>query len=126
MKTKWQTRIGWGLTAALSLMFIWSVSTKLPITAASTELSTSLGITPDDFVLIGIVEIVSLLLFIIPRTGILGTLLLAAYLGGAIATHLEHNESIVFPCLVQAIVWITAFLRFPELYQRLLGTATTR
>lgn len=59
----------------------------------------------------------------LPRlsTPILGTLLLAAYMGGAIATHLEHGQSIIAPCVIQAFVWIVAVYRFPELRTRLFG-----
>jgi hypothetical protein len=68
--------------------------------------------------LLGVVEIISVLLFIIPRTGILGTLLLAAYMGGAIATHLEHRLPLFLPIIIQCLVWITAAIRFPELSKR--------
>jgi hypothetical protein len=70
------------------------------------------------------VEFLSVLLFIIPRTGVLGTLMLAAYLGGAIATHVEHGQPFIAPAIVQAVVWITAVVRFPELSRRLMGSAT--
>jgi len=62
-----------------------------------------------------------ILLFIFPRTGILGTLLLVAYMGGAIATHLEHGQSIVVPCVIQTIVILISFYRFPELVNRMLN-----
>ncbi len=70
---------------------------------------------------IGAIEVVSALLFLLPRTGIIGTLLLTAYMGGAIVTHLEHGESFVFQVVFEAIIWICAFIRFPELSARLLG-----
>jgi hypothetical protein len=50
----------------------------------------------------------------------LGSLLLAAYMGGAIATHLEHGQSIVAPCVIQTFLWIVAIYRFPELKSRIL------
>ena len=52
----------------------------------------------------GTIEITSIILFIIPRTGILGALLLTAYLSGAIAIHLEHGPSIATPSLVEAVL----------------------
>lgn len=79
------------------------------------------GIPFSTFMIIGIIELIALILFIIPRTGILGTLLLASYMGGAIATHLEHNESIITPCAIAAFVWVVAFVRFPELSKRLFN-----
>jgi hypothetical protein len=69
-----------------------------------------------------VVELTCLLLFVIPRTGILGTMLLSAYMGGAIATHLEHGQSILAPCFIQAFVFVVAFYRFPELRSKLFNT----
>jgi hypothetical protein len=41
-------------------------------------------------------------------------------MGGAIATHLEHGESVLIPCVIQAVLWTVALYRFPELGTRLL------
>lgn len=83
-----------------------------------------MGITVTTLKMLGAVEALSILLFIIPRTGLLGTLLLSAYLGGAIATHLEHQQPIMMPVIVACVLWITAAIRFPELSRRLLGAGT--
>lgn len=83
----------------------------------------NMGLDASTYKLIAVVELISIALFIFPRTGLLGTLLLAAYMGGAIATHLEHAQSIVAPCVIQAFLWIVAVVRFPELKQRLLGNS---
>jgi hypothetical protein len=40
-------------------------------------------------------------------------------MGGAIATHLEHGQSIMAPCIIQAFLWAVTFFRFPELTNRL-------
>ena len=87
----------------------------------SAKMAATFGLNASTMQMIGIVELISIILFLIPRTGILGTLLLAAYMGGAIATHLEHGQSIVAPCVIQAFVWIVAVFRFPELRSRLMG-----
>ena len=62
-----------------------------------------------------------MLLFLYPRTGIVGTLLLVAYMGGAICTHLEFAQPLAPPIIISAFVWIVAVVRFPELSQRILG-----
>ena len=84
-------------------------------------MAATFGLDASTMQMIGVVELISIILFLVPRTGVLGTLLLAAYMGGAIATHLEHGESIVAPCVIQAFIWIVAAFRFPELQSRLLG-----
>lgn len=61
-------------------------------------------------------EILAALLFVIPRTSSLGTLLLTAHFGGAIATHMEHGESYGFVVILLLLVWIATFLRNPEMF----------
>jgi hypothetical protein len=74
-------------------------------------------------VVIGLGELVSAALFVNPRTAELGTLLLSAYLGGAIVTHMQHGEPFIIPAVVLLAVWTTAVLRLPGLTTRLRGVA---
>lgn len=66
---------------------------------------------------IGIVELVTGLLVLIPRTHSLGLLLATAYLGGAIATHLQQGEGMeaTSPAIMLAMLWIGGLLRYSEL-----------
>ncbi len=111
---------GWALTIVLGLLFSMSAFMKLTQEEASLAQAVSGGIDVATYRVIGVVEIIALILFIIPRTGILGTMLLAAYMGGAIVTHLYYQQSIAVAVSVQIVVWITALIRFPELKQRLI------
>ncbi len=117
---------GWTLTIILGLLFTMSAFMKLTQNETALAQASSFGLDAATYQFIGIIEIVTLILFIIPRTGILGTLLLAAYLGGAIVTHLQHQQSIAMAVIIQILLWITAFVRFPELKQRLLTTKKTQ
>lgn len=112
---------GWVMGVLITALFLFSASLKLMGGEEMAKNTASLGLIASQMQWIGVIEIVSVLLFIIPRTGLLGTLLLAAYLGGAIATQLEHAQSIVAPCVIQAFVWVTALVRFPELGYRIAG-----
>lgn len=111
----------WVLTGLVAALFLFSAFGKLAGGADSEKMAEGIGLTASSLKMIGIVELIAVILFVIPRTGVLGTLLLAAYMGGAIATHVEHGQDIMAPCVIQAFVWIVAVLRFPELRQRLLG-----
>lgn len=113
---------GWALTIVLGLLFTMSAFMKLTQNEEALAQASSMGIDAATYQFIGVVEIISLLLFIIPRTGVIGTLLLVAYMGGAIATHLQHQQPIAMAVTIQILLWITAFVRFPELKQRLLST----
>jgi len=122
MNTKTKTIIGWVLSGLSALLFLFSAYTKLFDTSSeAVKNASALGLTISEMKVIGVIELLAIILFLIPRTGLLGLLLLAAYMGGAIATMLEHGQSVMIPAVVQAIVWIAAALRFPELSQRLLG-----
>ncbi len=126
MTQKAKNITGWVLTALLSLVFIGSAAMKLTGGEEAAKAAASMGLSAGTIQIIGLLEIGSLLLFIFPRTGVLGTLVLAAYLGGAIATHLEHQQPIFVPVIIQSLVWITAIIRFPELSGRLVGNKTAK
>ena len=111
---------GWILTITLALLFAFSALMKLTQNEAAVAQAASVGIDAGTYQLIGVIEIFALVLFIVPRTGVLGTLLLIAYMGGAIVTHLQHQQPIAMAVIIQTMVWITAVVRFPELRQRLL------
>ena len=124
MNTKTRNIIGWVLTAVLAFVFISSASMKLIGGEQAAKGAAGFGISLATLKMLGVIEIVSFLLFVIPRTGMLGLLLLSAYLGGAIATHLEHHLPITAPVGFQCLLWIAAAIRFPELSQRLMGNNT--
>ena len=121
MTKKIKNIIGWVLTVLVAFALVSSGIMKLMGTEQVIKGAAIMGLSLHKIKLLGMVEIISALLFIIPRTGLLGTLLLAAYMGGAIATHLEHQFPIYVPVIIECLVWIAATLRFPELSKRLMG-----
>lgn len=123
MKTN--NTVAWVLTGLISLAFLGSAAGKFMANAEALKMVANMGIDANTYLLIGVVELICLILFIIPRTGVLGTLLLSAYMGGAIATHLEHGESIVAPCVVQTLLFLVAFYRFPDLRRLLFNTKSS-
>lgn len=123
MSQKTISIIGWILTTILGLVFTMSAFMKLTQNETALEQAASVGLDATTYLFIGIVEAISLILFIIPRTGVVGALLLIAYMGGAIATHLQHQQPIAIAVSIQILLWITAFVRFPELKQRLFASA---
>src|SRR5215211_8766433 len=70
---------------------------------------------PESVILgMGIVLLASTILYMIPRTAILGAILLTGYLGGAVATHVRVGDplfSVLFPVLVGALIWGGLYLR---------------
>jgi hypothetical protein len=116
--------IYWVLTSLISMVFLGSAAGKLSGSEEALKMAGSFGLDAKTFTMIGVLELSCLLLFIIPRTGVIGTLLLAAYMGGAIATHLQHGVSIVGPCVIQGLMFLVAFYRFPELRLTLFQSNT--
>jgi len=60
---------------------------------------------------LGLVLLVSTILYAVPRTAVLGAILLTGYLGGATATHVRLGEPYVFPVVFGVIVWGCLYLR---------------
>jgi hypothetical protein len=122
MSEKTKKIIYWLLTAMVSFVFLGSAFGKLSGNADALKMASDFGIDPQTYMIIGIIELSCLILFVIPRTGVIGTILLASYMGGAIATHLEHNVSIIAPVLVQSFMLIVAFYRFPVLRNTIISS----
>lgn len=70
-------------------------------------------------VAIGLVELACALLYAIPRTSVLGAILVTGYLGGATATHVRVSDVFVVPVLLGAMAWGGLYLR-DERLRRLL------
>ena len=68
---------------------------------------------------IGVVLLTCVLVYLIPRTAPIGALLLTAYLGGAVATHVRVGNPlfthVLFPTYVAALIWGGLLLRNPAL-----------
>jgi hypothetical protein len=59
-------------------------------------------------------EIITAILFLIPATRSAGLLLVSSFMGGAIATHMQHGESYLMPSALLLLFWLGALLRHPE------------
>jgi len=119
MTMKWRNITGWVLSGVAGLMLGASAIDKIVKSGHALEMGASFGLSAEIYSLLGIIEILSVALFLYKITGILGTLLLSSYLGGAIATHLQHQQDVLFPAFFEALIWVTAVIRFPELTGRL-------
>jgi hypothetical protein len=123
MTKKTRNIINWVLAGLVAFIFIGSAFSKLTANAEALEAAAKFGLNASSYTALGIIELVAIALFLYPRTGVLGTLLLVAYMGGAIATHLEHAQPLMAPIIISAFVWIASVVRFPELTKRISGNA---
>ena len=60
---------------------------------------------------LGIVLLVCTIVYAIPRTSVLGAILLTGYLGGATATHVRLGQPFWFPVMMGVLLWAALFLR---------------
>lgn len=82
-----------------------------PVVETFARLGWSLSLAP----VLGIVLLVSAALYAIPKTSVLGAILLTGYLGGAIATHLRVGDPlfshVLFPTYMGVLLWGGLYLR---------------
>jgi len=75
----------------------------------------TLGFTEDHLIILGSLGLISTLLYIFPRTSILGAILLTGYFGGAMATHVRLNNPlfthILFTVYLGILMWGGLWLR---------------
>jgi hypothetical protein len=69
---------------------------------------------PGSAVAIGVVEIACTLVYLIPRTAVLGALLLIGYLGGAIAVSVHMGVNFALPLAFGVMIWGGLWLRDPR------------
>ena len=65
---------------------------------------------------IGLTLLVATILYLVPRTAVLGAILVTGYLGGAIATHVRVGDSsFPFAAAMGVLAWTGLYLREPRL-----------
>ena len=115
--------IGWVLASLITGFFCFSATAKLGLMdfPKKEEMFSGMGLTGNEPLIVGILEVVCAFLFLIPRTGVIGSLLISGYMGGVIATHLEHDNDLSFALVFGVVIAITMLIRYPELSQRIMG-----
>lgn len=108
--------IAYILQALLALMFLMGAVMNLMESETAVSQAVEMGYPAGSIRFLGIVLLVSTLLYLIPRTNVLGAILLTAWLGGAVATHVIHGdpiENILFPVFFGLVIWALLLLRDP-------------
>jgi hypothetical protein len=113
----WTGRV---LSGLIVLFMIFDGVIKLPPLDVVTQTMTQIGWPADANVarLLGVIGLVSTALYAVPRTSVLGAILLTAYMGGAIATHMRIGSPLfshtLFGVYLGIILWAGLFLRDPR------------
>jgi hypothetical protein len=113
-KTLWAGRI---ISGFVVLFLLVDAAYKLikPLPAPAVEAFGKLGYPVEFAAGIGILLLSCVALYLIPRTSILGAILLTGYLGGAVASHVRVGDPwlshALFPVYVGLLVWGSLYLR---------------
>ena len=110
-RARWTGRILTGLVVAFLAFDLTIKLLQLPFAVKATA---ELGFPDGTLLALGLIQLACLILYLVPRTAVLGAVLWTGYLGGAIATHLRMHGpafNFVFPVLVAAMLWGSLRLR---------------
>ena len=113
-------KAGWIMTALFTLfMLVASVAPKFMGAQAAVDSMTSIGWSAQHLWLIGSIELAATLLFLWPRTALLGAALLMALFGGALASHWRAGSPLsshtLFSVYLGTFMWISLWLRDPSI-----------
>ena len=108
---KWQRVTGWVLSGILAFVFLPSAFFKVAqpegFIGEWSKTYPAASALP-----LGVVELAIFVFYLVPKTRYLGGLVMLAYLGGAVATHVHANDGMFFvPVIVGVVAWLGLYLR---------------
>ena len=108
----WTARI---ITALVVLFLLFDLIVKLLRLPVAIQANVQLGYPESAVLVIGIIELVCLVTYLIPRTSVFGAILLTGYLGGAIASQFRAGNPLfshtLFPIYIALLIWAPLYLR---------------
>jgi hypothetical protein len=117
---KWQLWTGRVLAALAVLFMLFDAAGKFMMPASVVQACARLGFPINLSPTLGVLLTLSTLLYAIPRTAVLGAVLLTGYLGGAVAIQLRAGSPLfetVFPAIFGIVIWAGIYLRDRRLRQ---------
>src|SRR5947209_1924711 len=117
--SKGQFRTGWIISGLIAAFMLFDVVGKFAKPRQVVEAFLRIGWPIELSVPIGAILLTCTVLFLIPRTSVLGAILLTGYLGGAVATNLRQENPLfsytLFPVYFGVLIWVALRLRVPRL-----------
>ncbi|MFY0758293.1 DoxX family protein [Metabacillus dongyingensis] len=105
----------WVMSGLVILFMLFDSIMKFVKPAQVVEGTLSLGFEEHHIFIIGLLGLLSTILYLVPRTSLLGAVLLTGYFGGVIATHLRLDAPLfshtLFPVYLAVIAWGGLWLR---------------
>ena len=107
-KAVWAGRV---ISVLASLVFLFSAFMKLKGGPELAQGIAHLGLPESMVMPLAIVEISCTVIYLIPATSVLGAVLLAGYVGGAICTHWRVGDPFFVQIALGLLVWLGLYLR---------------
>jgi hypothetical protein len=108
-------RTGLVVTGLVSLFLLFDSVSKLMQPQMVVDATVQMGFPASSVLVMGTVLLVCLALYLVPRTAVLGAVLLTGYLGGAVCAQLRIEaplfSNLLFPVYVGVFVWLGLYLR---------------
>ena len=118
-KRRWLSRAGWGLSGLMIAFLLFDSLSKLALERHVVEATTQIGYPVGVIRALGVICLACTVLYAVPRTAVLGAILLTGYLGGAIASKVRIEDplfsSTLFGVYFGLLVWGGLWLRDPWL-----------
>jgi hypothetical protein len=113
--SRFQLWSGRTLSALAVLFLLFDATVKLLQLPVAVEGTKKIGYPGNIVFILGVIQLVCLIAYLIPRTAVLGAILWTGYLGGAVATHVRVADPlfshILFPTYIAALLWGGLWLR---------------
>lgn len=115
----WRRTTGIVISVLVGAFLAFDVIGKLIRPQSVIDGTEKLGFDSDQAIVMGVVLLICLVVYAIPRTAVLGALGITAYLGGAVTANMRIEEPLVstvlFAVYLGVLMWIGLVLRRPEL-----------
>ncbi|MCG8920180.1 DoxX family protein [Actinokineospora sp. PR83] len=109
------TRVGYALSGVAVVFLLFDAVIHLLVLPQVAEAAGQLGFPVSTMPVIGALELVCLVLYVVPRTSVLGAILLTAFLGGAMSAQVRVGapllSTVLFSAYVAVVVWAGLYLR---------------
>ncbi|TFF35771.1 DoxX family protein [Mucilaginibacter psychrotolerans] len=113
---------GWIISGLITAFYLFDAISKIVKEKHSVDASVALGWPAEHIPTIGIILLACTILYAIPRTSVLGAVLITGYLGGAVAVMMRTSgQPYLFPFIFGALTWAGIYLRNTKLQKLVKG-----
>ena len=115
----WVHKVGIAISVLVTAFLAFDAAGKLAAAPQVKEGTQALGFPPGQALIMGIVLAICVVVYVIPRTAVLGALGITAYLGGAVTANMCAEAPLfthtLFAVYLGVLMWVGLVLRRPEL-----------